>query len=153
MKPVGEHEPVSQSRGQRIAGLSLDIADYTTEPAAKLPQLPSHPSELSGVRAAVRLLLGARPGAGVALAQLDSVGLGLVGELLARPVQKSAIRRMRDRTGLHRRVHHDRRQARLPDRAGSFRRLDRLGQQLLDAFLADRLAPLTRLDASQGTSC
>jgi hypothetical protein len=73
MKPAGEREPVSQSSGQTIAGLSLDIADHSTEPAAQLSQLPSHPSELSRVRVAARLPLGARPDAGVALAQFDAV--------------------------------------------------------------------------------
>jgi len=87
------------------------------------------------------LLLGAPAHARVALAQLDAVGLRLVDELLACPVQQSAVGRMCDRLGLHRRVHHDRRQARRLDRAAPLGRLDRLAQQPLHAFLADALSP------------
>jgi hypothetical protein len=44
---------------------------------------------------------------------------------------------MRDRLWLHRRIDNDRRQARGLDHAASLGRLDRLGQQPFDTFLAD----------------
>jgi hypothetical protein len=141
VKPASQREPVSQSCGHRVAGLSLDVTNHAPEPAAQLPQLPSHPTELLRMGVAARLLLGTGTDERVTLSQLGPVGLRFVDELLARPVQQSAVGRMRDRFRLNRRVHHDRRQARLADRAAALGRLDRLGQQPLDAFLADSLAP------------
>lgn len=141
MKATSEREPLSQPCGQRIAGLSLDVANNSTEPAAQLSQLPSHPSELPGVRVVTRLLLGARSNAGVALALFDAVSLSLFSKLLAGAVQQSTVGLSRDRLGLYRRVHHDRRKTRSLDRIASLSRLDRLGQQAFDPFLSNPLPP------------
>ncbi len=59
---------------------------------------------------AARLLLCTGIDVRVTLSQLNPVGLRFDDEMLARPVQQSAVGRIRDCFRLNRRIHHDRRQ-------------------------------------------
>jgi len=106
----------------------LDIPDHPAHVRPQLPQLPTHPLELFGVRVTTRLHRRLLAHPHVRLPQRDAPILRRRAQLEDRPIQQLRVRGMGDVLLLHRRIDVDLTQFRL----GQVLLLDRHGHRLLE---------------------
>jgi hypothetical protein len=144
-QPVGEGDlaldPLPQGGVGHHVQLPLDVAHDPAGIALQPPEALAHALELAGVGVTADLAGQPRRQPGIALAQREP---GLAGELdqaQARLLVEPRVGGVGDGLFHDGRVHDHRFGAALPDHAGLSPGLDRLGQQPLDALLADPPAP------------
>ncbi len=121
--------------------LAANVPDDAAEPGTQEFELPPGALELVGMRIAPHHDGGALGYAQIALAQFDTLALGLCDQLLDRPVDEPRVGRMRNRLLLDGGIHHHALEILALDSPGPVRDRKALLQERRDLLLPQPLAP------------